>query len=102
IGSVGHAACFSFYPGKNLGALGDGGMVVSGDTAVIEEVRRIRDHGRTSKYLHEVPGWCSRLDGLQAAVLRVKLQHLGEWTEARRCLASRYERRLAEIGLPVG
>jgi dTDP-4-amino-4,6-dideoxygalactose transaminase len=95
VGSVGHVACFSFYPGKNLGALGDGGMVISHDDALLDEVRRLRDHGRTSKYEHEVVGWCSRLDGLQAAVLNVKLRHLAEWTEGRRALAEAYADRLA-------
>ncbi len=90
IGTVGHAACFSFYPGKNLGAFGDGGAVISRDADVVTEVRRVRDHGRASKYLHEAPGLCSRLDGLQAAVLRVKLRHLPGWTDARRRLAEVY------------
>lgn len=90
VGTVGHAACFSFYPGKNLGALGDGGMVISSDSATVDEVRRRRDHGRTSKYHHDVVGWCSRLDGLQAAVLDVKLRHLPEWTRGRRRAADLY------------
>jgi dTDP-4-amino-4,6-dideoxygalactose transaminase len=90
VGAVGHAACFSFYPGKNLGALGDGGMVISTDERVVDEVRRIRDHGRTTKYEHQTIGWCSRLDGLQAAVLRTKLGHLRRWTDARRELAASY------------
>lgn len=90
VGSRGDAACFSFYPGKNLGALGDGGMVLSRHEQVVDEVRRLRNHGRTSKFLHEVPGWCSRLDGLQAAVLRVKLNHLEEWTALRRARAAQY------------
>jgi dTDP-4-amino-4,6-dideoxygalactose transaminase len=97
VGSVGHAACFSFYPGKNLGAVGDAGMVLSRDEALVAEVRRLRDHGRSDKYRHDVIGWCSRLDGLQAAVLAAKLRHLGAWTEARRHLAARY----AEL-LPPG
>jgi dTDP-4-amino-4,6-dideoxygalactose transaminase len=90
VGAEGDAACFSFYPGKNLGALGDGGMVLAREDAVLEEVRRLRDHGRTTKYTHDVVGWCSRLDGLQAAVLRVKLRHLRTWTDRRRALAARY------------
>lgn len=100
VGSVGHAACFSFYPGKNLGALGDGGMVIAGDVAFIEEVRRLRDHGRTGKYLHEEIGWCSRLDGMQAAFLRVKLRHLPKWTERRRQLAGAYLERLGDALVP--
>ncbi len=86
----GHAACFSFYPGKNLGALGDGGAVLSDDEGVIDEVRRLRDHGRRTKYEHDEIGWCSRLDGLQAAVLEVKLRHLPAWTAARRAVAQQY------------
>jgi dTDP-4-amino-4,6-dideoxygalactose transaminase len=100
VGSVGHAACFSFYPGKNLGALGDGGAVISRDTALVDEVRRIRDHGRTSKYEHEILGWCSRLDGLQAAVLDVKLAHLAEWTAQRQALAATYAELLDDVLVP--
>jgi dTDP-4-amino-4,6-dideoxygalactose transaminase len=92
VGSRSDAACFSFYPGKNLGGFGDGGMVVSRDESVIGEVRRLRDHGRISKYTHDVPGWCSRLDGLQAAILRTKLPHLQDWTEARRVTCSTVSR----------
>jgi dTDP-4-amino-4,6-dideoxygalactose transaminase len=91
IGSVGHAACFSFYPGKNLGGLGDGGMVLTDDEDLVEKIRSLRDHGRSSKYVHDEIGYCSRLDSLQAAFLSVKLAHLAEWTEARRGLASLYE-----------
>jgi len=96
VGSVGHAACFSFYPGKNLGALGDGGMVISSDPEVVARARILANHGRTSKYLHDELGWCSRLDGLQAAVLRVKLAHLRNWTSSRRTLADRYRDRLPD------
>jgi dTDP-4-amino-4,6-dideoxygalactose transaminase len=94
VGTAGHAACFSFFPGKNLGALGDGGAVTSTDDQLLDAVRRLRDHGRTSKYVHDVPGRCSRLDGLQAAVLAVKLRHLPGWTERRRSIARRYAERL--------
>ena len=76
VGHTGHAACFSFYPGKNLGAMGDGGAVASPTPAVVAEVRRLRNHGCVTKYEHQVVGFCSRLDGLQAALLRVKLEHL--------------------------
>jgi len=96
VGTVGHVACFSFYPGKNLGALGDGGMVISQDADLVESVRALANHGRTSKYLHDLLGWCSRLDGLQAAVLGAKLGHLPDWTEQRRALADRYRERLPD------
>ena len=94
VGAAGHAACFSFYPGKNLGALGDGGAVVSGDPGLVERVKVLRDHGSPEKHRHEVVGWCSRLDGVQAAWLRVKLRHLPAWTDRRRRLAERYRHRL--------
>lgn len=100
VGHRGDAACFSFYPGKNLGALGDGGMVLARDEAVIQEVRRIRDHGRRSEHSHEVPGWCSRLDGLQAAVLLAKLGHLRAWTDRRRELAEEYRSRIGDLLVP--
>lgn len=100
VGSVGHAACFSFFPGKNLGALGDAGLVSSNDQSLVEEVRRLRDHGRTDKYLHELPGWCSRLDAMQAAFLAVKLRHLPGWTEARRRAAEHYADLLGDLVVP--
>ncbi len=100
VGSHGDAACFSFYPGKNLGALGDGGMVVSREPDVIDRIKKLRDHGRTSKFEHEVPGWCSRLDAIQAAVLRVKLRHLGGWTARRRLLAEIYSSALGAYLVP--
>jgi dTDP-4-amino-4,6-dideoxygalactose transaminase len=90
VGTVGHAVCFSFYPGKNLGALGDGGMILSSDAAVVERARILANHGRRSKYLHDELGWCSRLDGLQAALLHAKLGHLDTWTRARQDLAEHY------------
>jgi dTDP-3-amino-3,4,6-trideoxy-alpha-D-glucose transaminase len=83
VGSVGHLTCFSFYPGKNLGALGDGGAVLCPDPALADHLRVLRDHGRRSKYVHDVVGWCSRLDDIQAAVLSAKLEHLASWTAAR-------------------
>jgi dTDP-4-amino-4,6-dideoxygalactose transaminase len=102
-GALADAAAFSFYPGKNLGAYGDGGAVVSPDEALIERIRQLADHGREDKYTHAVPGINSRLDGLQAAVLRVKLRHLDEWNEARRRFAARYTTALRHsgLGLPV-
>lgn len=94
VGRGGDFAAFSFFPGKNLGALGDGGAVVSDDEEAIEHIRMIRNHGRTSKYEHSEVGVSSRLDGLQAAILRVKLRHLPRWTARRRELASHYLRLL--------
>lgn len=94
VASAGDAAAFSFYPGKNLGALGDGGAVTTSDSEVAARVRAYRDHGSREKYVHESVGWCSRLDGLQAAFLDVKLRHLPVWTAARRRLADRYRAQL--------
>jgi dTDP-3-amino-3,4,6-trideoxy-alpha-D-glucose transaminase len=99
VGTVGHATCFSFYPGKNLGAFGDAGLVL-GPEAVMARVRKLRDHGRVSKYAHDEIGWCSRLDGLQAAVLEVKLRHLPEWTQGRVAAANRYRDRLGALLVP--
>lgn len=99
VGHSGHAAAFSFYPGKNLGALGDGGAVISRNPALPAEVRRLRNHGCVTKHRHEVVGWCSRLDGLQAALLEVKLAHLASWTEARRRLAKRYAEHFTRDGV---
>jgi len=89
-GSLGDAACFSFYPTKNLGALGDGGAVVTNDAALAERLRRLRHLGQSARYVHEEPAGHSRLDELQAALLRVKLAHLDEWTAERQALAARY------------
>lgn len=91
VGGLGDAACFSFYPGKNLGALGDGGAVVSDNAALIDTVRRLANHGRQTKYVHEIEGVNSRLDAIQAAVLRVNLRHLAAWNAARRTIASWYD-----------
>nr|BBM96645.1 NDP-hexose aminotransferase [Streptomyces kitasatoensis] len=102
IGS-GHVVAFSFYPGKNLGAMGDGGAVVTGDAAVAERVRLLRNFGSREKYRHEVRSGNSRLDEFQAAVLRAKLPHLDAWNARRAALADRYGRALAAvpgIGLP--
>lgn len=93
-GQFGQAAAFSFYPGKNLGAYGDAGAVVTNDKALAERVRMFRDHGRTGKYEHHLVGFGARLDSLQAAILRSKLNHLTEWNEARRRRATYYHQRL--------
>jgi len=102
-GSLGDVACFSFYPGKNLGALGDGGAVVSNNEALIQRIRMLANHGRLEKYTHEMEGVNSRLDGLQAALLRVKLKHLDRWNTARQRYAAAYLQVLGESGarLPV-
>ncbi|MDW3218205.1 MAG: DegT/DnrJ/EryC1/StrS family aminotransferase [Acidimicrobiales bacterium] len=100
VGAVADAACFSFYPGKNLGGFGDGGAVITNRADVATGVAKLRDHGRESKYLHDEIGFCSRLDGLQAAVLEVKLRHLPTWTEQRRTLADRYQERLGSRLVP--
>jgi dTDP-4-amino-4,6-dideoxygalactose transaminase len=98
VGSLGHAACFSFYPGKNLGAYGDAGMVVSNDGAFVSRVRQIANHGGgANKYDNVVLGTNSRLDTLQAAVLRVKLRHLDEWNRERRERVAVYDRALAGV-----
>jgi len=96
VGSRAHAACFSFYPAKNLGALGDGGVVLTHDDSLADAICLLRDHGRSSKFVHEAPGWTSRLDELQAALLLAKLPYLREWTEKRRQLAREYDRLLPD------
>jgi dTDP-4-amino-4,6-dideoxygalactose transaminase len=95
IGSLSDAACFSFYPGKNLGAYGDGGAIATSDDAIASKARMIANHGRIDKYNHELEGVNSRLDGLQAAILSVKLRHLPEWTAARQRNAGTYSALLA-------
>ena len=97
VGSFGDAACFSFFPGKNLGAFGDAGAVVSSDGALIQRIRMLANHGRREKYIHEVDGTNSRLDALQAAVLRVKLGSLDRWNGRRREIAAIYAERLPRL-----
>ena len=90
-GSMGHAAAFSFYPGKNLGACGEAGAVTTNDEAIVSKVRMIRDHGQAKKYYHDLEGYNGRLDALQAGILEIKLRHLAKWNEQRRINARRYE-----------
>lgn len=99
IGAHGDAVAWSFYPGKNLGALGDGGAVTTDDAAIASRIRLLRNYGSREKYVHEVQGVNSRLDPIQAAVLRVKLGVLDSWNERRRALAARYVDVLAGAGL---
>ena len=97
-GALGHAAAFSFYPGKNLGALGDGGIAVTSDAAVAESLRELRNYGQREKYDHVVKGFNRRLDTLQAAALRIKLRRLEQWNEQRRRNAALYDELLAGTG----
>lgn len=90
-GSMGKAAAFSFYPGKNLGACGEGGAVITNDEGFARLVQMLRDHGQSRKYYHEVEGYNGRLDAIQAGILRVKLKHLETWNEKRRDAARRYQ-----------
>jgi dTDP-4-amino-4,6-dideoxygalactose transaminase len=100
-GSIGDVGCFSFYPSKNLGALGDGGAVVTHDEKLAEQIRHLRNWGQKAKYVHTEKGYNSRLDTLQAAVLRVKLRHLDAWNEQRQRAAERYCALLADTGLAL-
>jgi dTDP-4-amino-4,6-dideoxygalactose transaminase len=107
-GSFGDTACLSFYPTKNLGAYGDAGMVVTNSGEASARLKTLRNHGQTAKYVSGEPGWNSRLDEIQAAILRVKLRHLTDWQAARQKNAAEYSRRLARIAqvrtptIPVG
>jgi dTDP-4-amino-4,6-dideoxygalactose transaminase len=96
-GSLGDAACISFYPTKNLGAYGDAGMVVTNSPELAERIRTLRNHGQAAKYLSSEPGWNSRLDEIQAAILRVKLRHLSNWQRARQSHAAEYSRLLSQV-----
>jgi dTDP-4-amino-4,6-dideoxygalactose transaminase len=100
-GTFGRASCFSFYPGKNLGAYGDGGMVVTDDDQLAERVRRLRNYGQSAKYVHVERGINSRLDSVQAAVLSVKLRRLDVWNELRASHSARYSHMLADCGVNV-
>jgi len=103
VGTFGRAAAFSFYPTKNLGAVGDGGCVVTNDAAVAGRARRLREYGWSDRYVSAERGWNSRLDEIQAAILRVKLRDLDAWNEARQTIAAIYDARLAAspVRLPV-
>jgi dTDP-4-amino-4,6-dideoxygalactose transaminase len=99
VGTFGDVACFSFYPGKNLGAYGDAGAIVTNDADVADRLRLMRDFGQRRKYEHLIKGGNCRIDSIQAAVLDVKLRHLDAWNEARRRHAAAYDARLCEIGI---
>jgi dTDP-4-amino-4,6-dideoxygalactose transaminase len=102
-GSMGAAAAFSFYPGKNLGACGEAGALTTNDPVIAQRVRMLRDHGQSRKYYHDMEGYNGRLDTLQAGLLTVKLAHLGRWNDQRQAIARRYEALLSdmsEVGLP--
>ncbi|MBN2091718.1 DegT/DnrJ/EryC1/StrS family aminotransferase, partial [candidate division KSB1 bacterium] len=96
-GSIGDTGCFSFYPGKNLGAYGEGGAVVTNNSELDHKIRMLRDHGQSKKYYHTFIGWNCRLEGMQGAILKVKLKHLPEWNAARRKNAQLYHQLLQGI-----
>jgi len=96
-GSLGDVACISFYPTKNLGAAGDGGMIVTNSAELNARLRTLRNHGQASRYVSTEPGWNSRLDEIQAAILRVKLRHLLDWQKARQANAAKYGKLLANV-----
>ncbi len=98
VGNFGAAACFSFYPGKNLGAYGEAGGILTGDENLAKKLRQLRDHGQSEKYKHEFWGHNYRMDGIQGAVLGVKLRYLGRWTARRREIAARYKEHLSGVG----
>jgi dTDP-4-amino-4,6-dideoxygalactose transaminase len=100
-GSLGQVGCFSFFPSKNLGAFGDGGMIVTSDPALAKRLRSLRVHGSTTKYIYDAIGFNSRLDALQAAILAVKFRYLDEWIRGRQRNAELYRRLFRQAGLPV-
>ena len=96
-GSMGHAAAFSFYPGKNLGACGEGGAITTNSEEAARQMRMLRDHGQSKKYYHNIEGYNGRLDSLQAGLLSVKLRHLAEWNRQRQNAAARYDQMLSSV-----
>ncbi|MGD8191770.1 DegT/DnrJ/EryC1/StrS family aminotransferase [Brevibacillus ginsengisoli] len=96
VGSLGHASCFSFFPTKNLGTIGDGGMIATYDSQLAETIKKLRQHGSSKKYYHEMIGYNSRLDEIHAAILGVLLERVDQWNDQRRELADRYREFLAE------
>ncbi len=101
VGAFGDATTLSFFPTKNLGAYGDGGMILTNDAEIAERARLLRFHGSGGSYTYSQIGYCSRLDEIQAAILRVKMRHLQSWEEARRSNAARYNKKFSEVGLKV-
>jgi dTDP-4-amino-4,6-dideoxygalactose transaminase len=101
VGALGDAGCFSFYPGKNLGAYGEGGMVVTNNAAIAKRIRMLRDWGSEKKYHHVLKGFNYRMEGMQGSILRVKLRHLEKWTEGRRAHAAEYRRVLADSDVEI-
>ncbi|HEV3278034.1 MAG TPA: DegT/DnrJ/EryC1/StrS family aminotransferase [Terriglobia bacterium] len=101
VGSLGRAAAFSFYPGKNLGAYGEGGALTTNDAQIAEFARAMRDHGQSQRYFHDFVGYNYRMDGFQGAVLRVKLKRLDDWTARRRELADLYRELLSDVALDL-
>jgi dTDP-4-amino-4,6-dideoxygalactose transaminase len=97
VGSIGDVGCFSFFPGKNLGAYGDGGIIVTNNKKIAKKISMLRDHGRTEKYIHQIEGVNSRLDELQAAILRVKLKYLDKWNKLRQRNAKIYDKLFNDI-----
>jgi dTDP-4-amino-4,6-dideoxygalactose transaminase len=100
-GSIGQTGCFSFYPGKNLGAAGEAGAIVTNDSKIAARLRSLRDHAQEKRYHHDEIGFNYRMDGFQGAVLAIKLKHIEQWTEARRAMAGKYQQRLADLPLEL-
>jgi dTDP-4-amino-4,6-dideoxygalactose transaminase len=96
-GTMGHAAAFSFYPGKNLGACGEAGAATTNSESIAKKMRMLREHGQSKKYYHDIEGYNGRLDSLQAGILTVKLRHLAEWTRKRQAAAKRYDEMLSSV-----